>query len=133
MEPALGPGDRLLVRRTRQVGAGQIVVFTYTGPPGDDDPGDRSRSLLIKRVVAGPGGRVPREWEHPDVHPLAGTVVPPASRVGLGDNRATSWDSRHYGRVRDDRLVGVVLRRLPGPRGPEADTAREDRPHASLG
>ncbi|MEV7970640.1 S26 family signal peptidase [Sphaerisporangium sp. NPDC088356] len=114
MEPTLRPGDRLLVRRTKRVRAGQVVVFVYPGLPHAEEPiPERDRSLLIKRAVAVPGERVPVEWEHPDVHELAGVVVPRGSLVVLGDNRATSWDSRHYGFVSHDRFIGVVVRRLP--------------------
>ncbi|MET8138706.1 signal peptidase I [Sphaerisporangium sp. NPDC005288] len=119
MEPTLRPGDRLLVRRTRRVRAGQVVVFRYSAPSGssatahDEDPvPGRDGALLIKRAVAVPGERVRDEWEQPDVHHMAGTVVPPGSLVVLGDNRATSWDSRHYGLVSGDRFIGVAIRRL---------------------
>ncbi|MCC5577546.1 S26 family signal peptidase [Microtetraspora sp. AC03309] len=124
MEPTLRPGDRLLVRRTKRVRAGQIVVFLYSGGPHTEEPvPERDRTLLIKRAVAVPGDQVPVEWEHPDVHEVAGTVVPRGALVVLGDNRATSWDSRHYGLVRHDRFVGVVIRRLPGREPSEGDTA----------
>ncbi len=42
-------------------------------------------------------------------------VVSPGHVVVLGDNRPTSWDSRHYGFVPRDRLVGVAIRRFPPP------------------
>lgn len=113
MEPALRSGDRVLVRKTKRVRAGQVVVFEIGDISNARAPvARRSRQLLIKRVVAGPGDRIPAEWEHPDVHEIAGTVVPTGSFVLLGDNRATSWDSRHHGFVPTDRLVGVVTRHL---------------------
>ncbi len=116
MEPALRCGDRLLVRKTRRLRKGQIAVFAFPDRPraGSDPP----RQLLIKRVVAVPGDRVSAAWGGPGLRDLSGLAVPPGSFVMLGDNRATSWDSRHYGLVGRDRLTGVVIRRLsrPAPR-----------------
>lgn len=111
MEPALRPGDRLLVRRTRRVRAGQVVVFRPPSRPGAR-PG---RVLLVKRAVAVPGDHVPVAWEYPDLGGVAGTVVPPGYLVVLGDNRATSWDSRHYGLVRREQVAGVMIRHLHQP------------------
>lgn len=114
MEPALRSGDRVLVRRTKRVRPGQVVVFQFPDLPNAKAPvAKRDRQLLVKRAVAVPGDRLPVEWEDPDIHVLAGTTVPRGSLVVLGDNRATSWDSRHYGFVRRDRFIGVVIRRLP--------------------
>ncbi|MBG0832675.1 S26 family signal peptidase [Planomonospora sp. ID67723] len=113
MEPALRPGDRLLVRRTKRVRAGQVVVFVCPDPPHIEEPvPEEDRPLLVKRAVAVPGDLVPAGWADPDTHEIAGTVVPEGSLVVLGDNRVESWDSRHYGFVRRDRFVGVVIRRL---------------------
>lgn len=114
MEPALQPGDRVLVRRTKRVRAGQVVVFEFGALPSARAPVTRgaARQFLIKRAVAVPGDRVPAEWECPDIKEIAGTVVPIGSFVLLGDNRATSWDSRHEGFARADQLVGVVIRQL---------------------
>lgn len=116
MEPALRSGDRVLVRRTKRVRAGQVVVVEFGALPSARAPvAERSRQFLIKRAVAVPGDRLPAEWEYPDAHEIAGTVVPSGSFVLLGDNRAMSWDSRHDGFVRSDQLVGVVIRQLGLP------------------
>ncbi|WP_433186630.1 S26 family signal peptidase [Actinoallomurus sp. CA-150999] len=113
MEPELRPGERVLVRRTKRARAGRLVVFAYPDlPNGGTAPGE----YLIKRAVAVPGDRLPSGWEDPDVQAIAGTIVPPGHLVVLGDNRATSWDSRHYGFLDRDLLVGVVIRRLSGAR-----------------
>jgi signal peptidase I len=63
-------------------------------------------------VVSLAGDRVPAGWAEPDVRGLAGAVVPAGCAVVLGDNRPTSWDSRHYGFVPRDRMVGVVVRHV---------------------
>jgi signal peptidase I len=110
MEPALRSGDRILVRRAKRVRAGQVVVFRFDGLT--DAEARRSRFYQVKRVVAVPGDRLPARWEFPDIHRIAGTVVPSGSIVVLGDNREVSWDSRHHGLVRRDRFVGVMIRQL---------------------
>ncbi|GAA4624114.1 S26 family signal peptidase [Actinoallomurus vinaceus] len=117
MEPELRSGERVLVRRTKRVRAGRLAVFAYPDlPSGRTVPDDGDRQYLIKRAVAVPGDRVPSDWEEIDIQSIAGTVVPPGHLVVLGDNRATSWDSRHYGFLRRDLLVGVVIRHLSGAR-----------------
>ncbi|GAA0239158.1 S26 family signal peptidase [Actinomadura nitritigenes] len=116
MEPGLRSGGRVLVRRTRRARRGQVVLFWATdGPDGDGPATGRSGTLLLKRVVAVQGDTLPAGWAEPDVEGIAGTTVPRGSLVVLGDNRPTSWDSRHYGYVSGDRLVGVVIRSLPAP------------------
>jgi len=134
MEPTLRAGDRLLVRRTGRVRVGQIVVVKAPDPPlvhvapgtpltAEEEAAlaagpqaaprapEPGRRLLVKRAVAIPGDRVPREG-FPALCEVPETVVPPRSLVVLGDNPAASWDSREYGFVRSGELVGVAIRRL---------------------
>ncbi|MFF7635883.1 S26 family signal peptidase [Kitasatospora sp. NPDC008050] len=111
MEPSLRDGDRVLVmrRHPRRLARGHIVVL---GPDGDRRvPGAGPRGLLIKRIAAAPGDLVPP--------PLAvrlgcppGSTVPPGRFLVLGDNPALSLDSRHFGYVAQDRVVGVAVRSL---------------------
>lgn len=49
MEPTFGPGDWLLVRRTRRVRAGQVVIARHPGRPS---------LLLVKRALR----REPAGW-----------------------------------------------------------------------
>lgn len=107
MAPALRSGDRVLVRRTRHPRRGQVALLRYPPLPSGAPTGDQ---LLLKRVVAVAGDRVQPGWADPDVHGLGGATVPPGCTVVLGDNRPSSWDSRHYGFVPRERLVGVVVR-----------------------
>jgi signal peptidase I len=111
MTPALRSGDRVLVRRTRRPRRGQVALLRYPPLPSGAPTGEQ---LLLKRVVAVAGDRLPAEWADPDVHGLGGAVVPGGCAVVLGDNRPASWDSRHYGFVPRERVVGVVVR---GARG----------------
>ncbi|MEU8214219.1 S26 family signal peptidase [Micromonospora taraxaci] len=112
MVPTLQPGDRLLVRRAslRHLNEGDIVVVA----PDARMAGPRPRpGLVIKRLVALPGGPVPIDVPCPE-----GDVLPVGRMAILGDNPSASRDSRHYGLVAEDRLVGVVIRpvgRRPSP------------------
>ena len=93
MEPALRPGDWLLVRRTRRVRAGQIVVARHPGRPD---------LLIVKRVAH----RVPDGgWWLESDNPDAGAV-----------------DSRRFGPVPGSLIEGRVLARYWRPRDAKADT-----------
>ena len=90
MAPALSAGDWLLLDPTphRWPRRGSIVVFR------EPDSG----ILAIKRVAAGPGDRV---------RIAAGLLrLAPDEAWLLGDNAAISVDSRRYGPVTLDALIG---------------------------
>lgn len=107
MLPRLGPGTRVLVRRTRDgVARGDIVVFAR--------PRTTERAWMIKRVLAVPGDPVPRReapvlWGHP------GDLIPARHLVVIGDNPAESYDSREFGYLRAEALLGVVVGQLSEP------------------
>lgn len=85
MAPALLPGDRLLVLRTRRVRIGDTVVVR--------DPRDPFREV-VKRVAAlGPEGAVTLR----------------------GDHATASTDSRTYGAVPRTLVVGRVIYRYAPP------------------
>ena len=86
MEPALRPGDWLLVRRTHRVRAGQIVLARLPGQPD---------TLIVKRAAR----RVPGGWWLESDNPGAGAV-----------------DSRRFGPVPADLIEGRVLARYWRPR-----------------
>lgn len=101
MEPTLLAGDRVVVDlwtyRQRPPAVGELVLFR--GPGVEATP-------LIKRVAAARDGRRPRAnlWPGSEALDRPGIWV-------LGDNPAVSRDSRAFGSVPQDRLVGrVVLR-----------------------
>jgi signal peptidase I len=123
MLPTYHDGERLLVRRQpgHQVRAGEVVVVdlsraeaqrplrTWTGVvmPGLAWEGPPERhSRVIKRAAAVAGDLAPAGVDG------AGTAVPPGQLVLLGDNPAMSTDSRQYGFVPANRVLGVVVRPL---------------------
>ncbi len=103
---------------------GQIVVFQPVAGPGDIP--------LIKRVIGLPGdevlvrdGQVWLNGERLDEPYLNGLptgcrrycgplVVPPGHYFVMGDNRPNSFDSRGFGPVNQEQIIGrVVLRYWP--------------------
>jgi signal peptidase I len=115
MQPALGPGDRVLIRRhrtgrivKRRIRAGQLVVARKPWPGqrwSEPQPGPRAGATwLIKRVAdAGPAGDL----------------------LLLGDNAAQSWDSRQWGRCPPGKVHGVVIAvfRTAGARPSQSSTS----------
>ena len=99
MTPALRPEDWLLLDPTsrRWPRRGSVVVFR------EPDSG----IFAIKRVAARPGDRV---------RIAAGLLhLGPDEAWLLGDNAALSLDSRRYGRVPSDALVGRAWFRYGPP------------------
>jgi signal peptidase I len=117
MEPNLHTGQFLIVSRlTYKFGLpqrGDIIVFDFPGNPADD---------YVKRVIGLPGdtvtiqeGQIAINGTHltepylPDerVMPTQGRwVVPENSYFVLGDNRAHSSDSRSWGMLPKDAIIG---------------------------
>ena len=122
MAPAVEPGDWVVVHDTDRSEAGfqrgDIVVFRF--PFG-------SSGRAIKRVVAVAGDRVEvgdgsltiNGRRRATSGGLAGAsrprvdVVPPGHVFLLGDNSAASIDSRSFGPVPGDEVVGRVVLTLP--------------------
>jgi len=119
MEPNLISGQRLLVNklayRLGEPARGDIVVI--------DSPRGTSEKL-IKRIVGLPGetvelrggrvyinGQLIEETYHPAVgmRPYPPTIIPPGYYFLLGDNRDHSGDSRVWGSVPRDLIVGRAL------------------------
>ncbi|MDA0637658.1 S26 family signal peptidase [Nonomuraea sp. MCN248] len=124
MLPTFTEGDRVLVRRgsVPLPSRGDVVVLRtppsptgWNGPPSSTGPARRGWS--IKRVVAVPGDPLPETAADACGGP-AGTPVPAGRLVVFGD-ALDSYDSRTWGFLPTEQLIGVVTRRL---------TSRSDPP-----
>jgi signal peptidase I len=126
MEPHIRSGEYVMIDTVAyRIGAprrGDIVAFRHEGD---------ARAIFIKRVVGIAGDRVAitrgrvyvNDIElaepyvvHGDDRTFAQTTVPGACVYVLGDNRAESEDSRFFGPVRDDLLIGRAVAGLWPPR-----------------
>jgi signal peptidase I len=132
MEPTLDVGDRVLVNKLsyklHDVHRGDVVVFER--PPGTSTGEDGEIQDLIKRVVAIGGDTI--EGRQGDVYvngelidedylepgtptdnlPLK--TIPEGHVFVMGDNRTNSEDSRIFGPIDEDVIVGrAFIRVLP--------------------
>jgi signal peptidase I len=121
MFPLLTEGDRVLVNkltyRFGDIDRGDIIVFER--PPGEPDT---TITHLIKRVVGKPGDTVegidgvlyvngePQEEKYVAegalTNGLPKTTVPDGMLWVMGDNREDSADSRFFGAIDEDTVVG---------------------------
>jgi signal peptidase I len=134
MQPALQPGDRALVRRGgRPLLAGDVVVFHEPPLLAGPDPtvsAVPSETWVVKRVVALAGDRVPpavAESAAGELH------VPPGALVVLGDNRPMSRDSRHWGFIPEQAVLGRAVRTLSAGGGQVLPVTEEDLAASSPG
>jgi signal peptidase I len=121
MEPTLVEGDRVLVNRLvyhfRSPESGDIIVF--------DPPNTDSSDPFIKRVVAVGGDTVAvhdgqlyvngaaKDEDFIKEHPIMGTypetTVPEGHVWAMGDNRNNSGDSRVFGPVSEEEILGEAF------------------------
>jgi signal peptidase I len=132
MEPTLDVGDRVLVNKLsykfHDVNRGDVVVFER--PPGASTGQNGEIKDLIKRVIAVGGdtieakeGNVYVNGEQIDegyLEPgtatdhLPLTTIPGDQVFVMGDNRTNSEDSRIFGPIDEDAIVGrAFIRVLP--------------------
>jgi signal peptidase I len=119
MEPLIHSGEYVLINTFAfRFGAprrGEVVAFRHEGD---------AREVFIKRVIGLTGDRIRIDRgrvyvggikldepyvQDPDDRSVPETVVPPASVYVLGDDRANSEDSRAFGSVSDNRLIGRAV------------------------
>jgi signal peptidase I len=122
MEPTLQVGDRVLVNKLAGVERGDIIVFERL-------PEEHAAIKdLIKRVVAIEGDTIESRGTtlfvndqavvEPYVttssigNPVVRKTVPPGHVYVMGDNRPNSQDSRVFGPVHEDRIVGRAVLKI---------------------
>lgn len=134
MDPTLKVGDRILVSkisyRIGEIERGDVVVFK--SPPKEQEINPAIKDL-VKRVVGlggetieGRGGEIyvngdlldqawlPQSVISSDFGP---TQIPVGSLFVMGDNRSVSQDSRYFGPIAEDSVVGEAFLRIwPGDR-----------------
>ena len=129
MEPALRDGDLTLVaKRRRRLARGRVAVVRAPSA------GAGGMMIQAKRVVGLPGERVEMRdgslfidgAHHPEPYlgglPANVGLAAAAWTLGadeyfvMGDNRAHSADSRRYGPIRADDIIGAVVARIWPPR-----------------
>ncbi len=121
MFPTLTEDDRVLVNKlsyqVHDVNRGDLVVFER--PPNEPESEIKD---LVKRVVALEGETVEERdgalyvdgerLDEPYLEPgveslnLPPTVIPPDHVFVMGDNRGSSRDSRFFGPIEEDLIVG---------------------------
>ena len=114
MRPLFNTGDRVLVRRAElhEIDREQVVVLQPPASgPARVDAGPR---WMIKRAVALPGDTVPDEFLAA-VDGDEGTVVPDGALLVVGDNSGSSVDSRTFGYVASECVLGIALQRVGNP------------------
>jgi signal peptidase I len=119
MAPTYRHGERVVVRRRpgRQVTTDQVALVDLPEtirpiPPGVSAEDSLRNRRVIKRIAAVAGDPRPPSIEADD------PVVPAGHIVLLGDNPLASGDSRQFGYVPVEAVVGVVLRPLGSPGAP---------------
>jgi signal peptidase I len=129
MMPLLAPGDRVLVLRwysPNRLQEGQVVVLTPSRRHRRSDP--LQSPWYVKRIVATGGQTFTQEtapYPHAQMDENRGHHARvdeagrwswhiPAGHVFVcGDNREQSIDSRAWGPLPVDQIIGIVLTKLP--------------------
>ena len=136
MEPTLHKGDRVLVNKLsyklHDVHRGDVIVFKRPEAARSANPDDDIEDL-IKRVVAVPGDTIKTVdgdvWINDE--PLSEPYLPEGTRTVMpngqdmepeeipegqffmmGDNRGNSQDSRYFGTIDGDLIVGRAFVRI---------------------
>lgn len=123
MEPTLSDGDHLLVASTRDYERFDVICFY---------PTEEKEVIYVKRVIGLPGetvsideqGTLYVDGERLDIpYLIEGRAIEQHATTGpvtlgekeyfvLGDNIACSYDSRFFGAIPENRIIGKATARL---------------------
>lgn len=125
MEPTFDINDRLIVNKViyhfREPRRQEIVVFRQVAPPGSP------KKDIIKRVIGLPGEELeikggivhingePIQENHEmysDFSDFGPVVIPPEAYFVMGDNRPASADSRYWGYLPRENIIGPSVLRI---------------------
>ena len=143
--PTLWGWERAILG-SRAPAPGDVIVFRSPTEPG---PAFLKRVVAVAgqrveirdKALLVDGRRTDAGWAHfrdPRIYPdtpfldpvhrrrdqLPPLMVPPDSVFVLGDNRDRSWDSRHWGAIREERLLGPALLVYVSLAPPDAEVPR---------
>ncbi|MDQ6802199.1 MAG: signal peptidase I [Acidobacteriota bacterium] len=144
MTPTLQVGDHIVVTPYHRATAERGDVVVFRSPASRND-------LLVKRIVAVPGdlveshaGRLfvrghavaePYVLASATTGTIVSQVVPPGCFFVLGDNRANSFDSRQWGVLPGELLIGrarlILWSSGTGTMPPQANAEVVTRPSVS--
>jgi len=128
MEPTLLPGDRLLVDkaiyRKTEPKRGDMIVFKYpedpkrpfikrlVGLPGETIEIRNEKLVINGEILQGPEGWKSLSYYNEGKYGSRGQVVqiPPNRYYVLGDNSASSHDSRFWGFVPRENVIGKAYK-----------------------
>lgn len=132
MEPTLSHGDYLILNKYSDYEQFDIVVFT---PPIEAETTDEEETLFIKRVIGVPGDTIEYrddvlyingeeieedflEYSSEEAFYMSGNFsletlwgvneVPADQYFVLGDNRFNSKDSRNFGFIEEESIIGEI-------------------------
>ncbi len=125
MLPHVQPGEVVLINtlayRFGPIERGDVVALNHD---------EATAQTFLKRVVALPGERVriangvlyvddrvvPERYASPDMRSVAPVTVPAHALYVLGDNRAESEDSRTWGPIDENAVIGKAIVGIWPPR-----------------
>lgn len=129
MKPTLQVNDRLIIDkltyRFREPARGDIIVFS----PTETLKKQNFRDAFIKRIIGIPGDRIEiakgRVYLNEQLmnenyiakedtygNELEAQIIPPNSYIVLGDFRSNSYDSRYWGVVPRENIIGRATKRF---------------------
>ncbi len=107
------PGDLVQFDYSRSILRinGKVVAADYINAAADDDGQyklftehlDGREHLIYQNAYIGAGSR-PKGWI-----PLEGVVIPEGKFIAMGDNRDNSYDSRYWGFVDENAILGEAF------------------------